>query len=186
MRMVDVKYDEYAVIHTIKTKGGVITVVNKLYGKVIIIAVPHTSLWMCSAAQCTHADSSPVVQQAVAWTSALTCWRSSGSSPWRLESCLKTSLSFPEMVLFTSFIRFYVKIKGWCYAPITIIFSFYPLQRSAQLPSFWLLMRQWCCLKTWMLVASSLHQGLCHKLNKWIQKDFCLFPLLFQMPLDVK
>uniref|UniRef100_A0A671TQD7 Zgc:153704 n=1 Tax=Sparus aurata TaxID=8175 RepID=A0A671TQD7_SPAAU len=33
MRMVDVKYDEYAVIHTIKTKGGVITVVNKLYGR---------------------------------------------------------------------------------------------------------------------------------------------------------
>lgn len=101
MRMVDVKYDEYAIIHTIKTKSGVLTVVNKLYGKVVIKAVPHSALWMCSAAQCTHADWSPVVQQAAAWTSAPSCWRSSGSSPWRLESCLKTLLSFPEMVLFT-------------------------------------------------------------------------------------
>ncbi|XP_076606782.1 lipocalin-like [Chaetodon auriga] len=33
MRVVDVKYDEYALIHTIKTKGGVPTVVNKLYGR---------------------------------------------------------------------------------------------------------------------------------------------------------
>ncbi|CAB1333072.1 unnamed protein product [Coregonus sp. 'balchen'] len=31
MRVVDVKYDEYALIHTIKTKGGVSTVLNKLY-----------------------------------------------------------------------------------------------------------------------------------------------------------
>lgn len=36
MRMVDVKYDEYALIHTIKTKGDDVTVVNKLYGKVVI------------------------------------------------------------------------------------------------------------------------------------------------------
>ncbi len=36
MRMVDVKYDEYALSHTIKTKDGVDTVVNKLYGKFII------------------------------------------------------------------------------------------------------------------------------------------------------
>lgn len=36
MRMVDVKYDEYALIHTIKTKGNDVTVVNKLYGKVVI------------------------------------------------------------------------------------------------------------------------------------------------------
>ncbi|XP_041807637.1 lipocalin isoform X2 [Chelmon rostratus] len=33
MRVVDVKYDEYALIHTIKTKGGDVTVVNKLYGR---------------------------------------------------------------------------------------------------------------------------------------------------------
>lgn len=33
MRWVDVKYDEYALTHTIKTKAGVNTVVNKLYGK---------------------------------------------------------------------------------------------------------------------------------------------------------
>ncbi|KAG8008175.1 Lipocalin, partial [Nibea albiflora] len=33
MWMVDVKYDEYALTHTIKTKGDVITVVNKLYGR---------------------------------------------------------------------------------------------------------------------------------------------------------
>lgn len=33
MRMVDVKYDEYALIHTIKTKGSDVTVVNKLYGR---------------------------------------------------------------------------------------------------------------------------------------------------------
>lgn len=33
MRVVDVKYDEYALIHTIKTKGSDVTVVNKLYGK---------------------------------------------------------------------------------------------------------------------------------------------------------
>lgn len=35
MRIVDVKYDEYALIHTIKTKAGQATIVNKLYGKVI-------------------------------------------------------------------------------------------------------------------------------------------------------
>lgn len=34
MRMVDVKDDEYALIHTIKTKGDEVTGVNKLYGKV--------------------------------------------------------------------------------------------------------------------------------------------------------
>ena len=34
MRVVDVKYDEYALIHTIKTKGGVTTTLNKLYGEV--------------------------------------------------------------------------------------------------------------------------------------------------------
>jgi len=33
MRMVDIKYDEYALTHTIKTKGGDPTVVNKLYGR---------------------------------------------------------------------------------------------------------------------------------------------------------
>ncbi|KAM3601615.1 uncharacterized protein V6R79_015680 [Siganus canaliculatus] len=33
MRVVDVKYDEFALIHTIKTKGDVLTVVNKLYGR---------------------------------------------------------------------------------------------------------------------------------------------------------
>ncbi|XP_053703446.1 lipocalin-like isoform X2 [Synchiropus splendidus] len=33
MYMVDVKYDEYALTHTIKTKGGESTVVNKLYGR---------------------------------------------------------------------------------------------------------------------------------------------------------
>ncbi|XP_055791320.1 lipocalin-like [Salvelinus fontinalis] len=33
MRVVDVKYDEYALIHTIKTKGGVSTVLNKLYAR---------------------------------------------------------------------------------------------------------------------------------------------------------
>ncbi len=44
MRMVDVKYDEYALTHTIKTKGGVLTVVNKLYGKVIVIAPLHSTL----------------------------------------------------------------------------------------------------------------------------------------------
>lgn len=36
MRIVDVKYDEYALAHTIKTKKGDPTVVNKLYGNVII------------------------------------------------------------------------------------------------------------------------------------------------------
>ncbi|KAL4657391.1 lipocalin-like [Arapaima gigas] len=33
MRVVDVKYDEFALVHTIKTKGGVSTVLNKLYGR---------------------------------------------------------------------------------------------------------------------------------------------------------
>ncbi|XP_029304264.1 lipocalin isoform X2 [Cottoperca gobio] len=33
MCMVDVKYDEYALTHTIKTKGSDPTVVNKLYGR---------------------------------------------------------------------------------------------------------------------------------------------------------
>ncbi|XP_030648751.1 lipocalin [Chanos chanos] len=33
MRVVDVKYDEYALIHTIKTKGGDTTILNKLYGR---------------------------------------------------------------------------------------------------------------------------------------------------------
>ena len=39
LRMVDVKYDEYALTHTIKTKAGVATVVNKLYGNVIVTNV---------------------------------------------------------------------------------------------------------------------------------------------------
>lgn len=33
MRFVDAVYDEYALIHTIKTKEGVSQVVNKLYSK---------------------------------------------------------------------------------------------------------------------------------------------------------
>uniref|UniRef100_A0A3Q2W3L9 Zgc:153704 n=1 Tax=Haplochromis burtoni TaxID=8153 RepID=A0A3Q2W3L9_HAPBU len=33
LRMVDVKYDEYALIHSIKTKGKESYVVNKLYGR---------------------------------------------------------------------------------------------------------------------------------------------------------
>lgn len=33
MRFVDVVYDDYAVVHTIKTKDGVSEVLNKLYSK---------------------------------------------------------------------------------------------------------------------------------------------------------
>lgn len=33
MRFVDVVYDDYAVVHTIKTKEGVSEVLNKLYSK---------------------------------------------------------------------------------------------------------------------------------------------------------
>ena len=33
MRVVDVKYDEYALIYTLKTNGGISTVLNKLYSK---------------------------------------------------------------------------------------------------------------------------------------------------------
>ncbi|KAJ7996246.1 hypothetical protein DPEC_G00235110 [Dallia pectoralis] len=33
MRVVDVNYNEYALIHTVKTKGGVSTVLNKLYAR---------------------------------------------------------------------------------------------------------------------------------------------------------
>ncbi|XP_051970771.1 lipocalin-like [Xyrauchen texanus] len=33
MRVVDAKYDEYAIIHTIKTKGGVSEVLNKLFSR---------------------------------------------------------------------------------------------------------------------------------------------------------
>jgi len=33
MLMVDVKYDEYALTHTIKTSGGPLTIVNKIYGR---------------------------------------------------------------------------------------------------------------------------------------------------------
>lgn len=33
MRVVDVVYDDYAVVHTIKTKEGVSEVLNKLYSK---------------------------------------------------------------------------------------------------------------------------------------------------------
>lgn len=32
MCIVDVKYDEYALIHTVKTKAGSTTVLDKLYG----------------------------------------------------------------------------------------------------------------------------------------------------------
>uniref|UniRef100_A0A669EXB5 Zgc:153704 n=1 Tax=Oreochromis niloticus TaxID=8128 RepID=A0A669EXB5_ORENI len=35
LRMVDVKYDEYALIHSIKTKGKESYVVNKLYGNMV-------------------------------------------------------------------------------------------------------------------------------------------------------
>lgn len=33
MRVVDAIFDKYAVVHTIKTKGGVSDVLNKLYSK---------------------------------------------------------------------------------------------------------------------------------------------------------
>ncbi|XP_036378230.1 lipocalin-like [Megalops cyprinoides] len=33
MRVVSIKYDEYALIHTIKTKGGVSEVLNKMYSR---------------------------------------------------------------------------------------------------------------------------------------------------------
>lgn len=33
MRIVDVLYDDYALVHTIKTKDGVSEVLNKLYSK---------------------------------------------------------------------------------------------------------------------------------------------------------
>lgn len=33
MRVVDAKFDDYAVVHTIKTKGDVSEVLNKLYSK---------------------------------------------------------------------------------------------------------------------------------------------------------
>lgn len=39
MIIVDVNYDEYALVHVIKTKGDVVTVVNKLYGKFIMCRV---------------------------------------------------------------------------------------------------------------------------------------------------
>ncbi|KAI7792801.1 lipocalin-like isoform X1 [Triplophysa rosa] len=38
MRVVETKYDEYAIIHTIKTKGGVSDVLNKLYSRTATIA----------------------------------------------------------------------------------------------------------------------------------------------------
>ncbi|KAF0038314.1 hypothetical protein F2P81_008798 [Scophthalmus maximus] len=52
MRMVDVKYDEYALAHTIKTKEGDITIVNKLYGKVVIChdaTLSHSIVNVCSS-----------------------------------------------------------------------------------------------------------------------------------------
>lgn len=33
MRIVDILYDDYALVHTIKTKDGVSEVLNKLYSK---------------------------------------------------------------------------------------------------------------------------------------------------------
>lgn len=33
MRVVDVVYDDYALVHTVKTKDGVSEVLNKLYSK---------------------------------------------------------------------------------------------------------------------------------------------------------
>ncbi|XP_041947474.1 lipocalin-like [Alosa sapidissima] len=33
MRVVQVNYDEFALIHTIKTKSGAVTILNKLYGR---------------------------------------------------------------------------------------------------------------------------------------------------------
>ncbi|XP_056306087.1 lipocalin-like, partial [Danio aesculapii] len=33
MRVVDAKFDEYAIFHTIKTKGGVSEILNKLYSR---------------------------------------------------------------------------------------------------------------------------------------------------------
>ena len=42
MRVIDVKYDEYALIYTIKTKGQEASVVTKLYGKVLISSDLHS------------------------------------------------------------------------------------------------------------------------------------------------
>lgn len=36
MRIVDVVYDEYALVHTIKTKNGVSEVLNKLYSEFVL------------------------------------------------------------------------------------------------------------------------------------------------------
>lgn len=57
MRMVDVKYDEYALTHTIKTKGGVPTAVNKLYGKVLVsnaALCPMNIIYSYSHAYCSR------------------------------------------------------------------------------------------------------------------------------------
>lgn len=40
MRIVDIVYDDYALVHTIKTKDGVSEVLNKLYSK---SAISHTT-----------------------------------------------------------------------------------------------------------------------------------------------
>lgn len=40
MRIVDIVYDDYALVHTIKTKDGVSEVLNKLYSK---SAISHTA-----------------------------------------------------------------------------------------------------------------------------------------------
>lgn len=37
MVIVEAKYDEYALVYVVKTKNGVQNVVNKLYGKLIIM-----------------------------------------------------------------------------------------------------------------------------------------------------
>lgn len=44
MRIVDAKYDEYALIYTIKTNGDFPTVVTKLYGKYSSLTIYATYL----------------------------------------------------------------------------------------------------------------------------------------------
>ncbi len=104
MRITDVQYDQYAVVHTIKTKEGVSEVLNKLYSK---LAVSHNSpaslqgvivCWLAGFEIWLRLKQLILCLQVALLRSVSTCRGSSHSSPWELASTLTTLSSWLRIV----------------------------------------------------------------------------------------
>lgn len=96
MRIVDAVYDDYAVVHTIKTKDGVSEVLNKLYSKSGSVTPQHLDV---ESVHSGSGESNPFfVLQVALLRPASPCSRSSFSSACRLASSPTTPSSYLRMV----------------------------------------------------------------------------------------